>query len=150
MQGSHKFLRLVREITASLLVLALVVGTFILFGRIGRTAISVASSQTTQASIQSGFVAHPVNIKPITKKLGDASKVRLRTLITSGTNKVLFPCQSDTNPTPLLCYGPGQIAQAYGIQNLSQQHITGAGSTIVIVDAYGSPTIQADLQCYRT
>jgi len=98
--------------------------------------------------MQDGFVAHPVTIKPVTKTLGSVQSLRIKTAPVNGTNKVLFPCQSDTNPMPLLCYGPGQIEQAYGVQGLLQHNITGKGSNIVIVDAYGSPTIKADLQAF--
>jgi subtilase family serine protease len=42
------------------------------------------------------------------------------------------------------CYGPDQIRNAYGFQPLLDHGITGAGRTIVIIDAYGSNTLQAD------
>jgi subtilase family serine protease len=44
------------------------------------------------------------------------------------------------------CYQPAQLQQAYNLQPLFDKGLTGAGSTIVIVDAFGSPTIAADLQ----
>lgn len=40
---------------------------------------------------------------------------------------------------------PSQIKNAYGVNQLSN---TGAGQTIAIVDAYGSPSIQQDLQAF--
>jgi subtilase family serine protease len=43
------------------------------------------------------------------------------------------------------CYDPAQLQQAYGTSSLYDQNITGKGTTIVIVDAYGSPTIGNDL-----
>ena len=46
------------------------------------------------------------------------------------------------------CYQPGQIQQAYGLPKLYSQGINGAGQTIVIVDAYGSPTIRKDLATF--
>ncbi|TGA96900.1 peptidase S8 and S53 subtilisin kexin sedolisin [Sporolactobacillus shoreae] len=42
-------------------------------------------------------------------------------------------------------YSPSQIKSAYGINLLNG---TGAGQTIAVVDAYGSPTIQADLNTF--
>jgi subtilase family serine protease len=45
----------------------------------------------------------------------------------------------------LPCYDPAELQQAYGLNGLYSQGITGAGTTIVIVDAYGSPTISKDL-----
>src|SRR5947209_2419110 len=43
------------------------------------------------------------------------------------------------------CQGPDQIRNAYGVQQLLDQGVTGAGRTIVIIDAYGSVTIAQDL-----
>ena len=44
------------------------------------------------------------------------------------------------------CYQPAQFQKAYDLQPLYRAGLTGAGQTIVIVDAFGSPTIAADLQ----
>jgi subtilase family serine protease len=46
------------------------------------------------------------------------------------------------------CYTPTQIQQAYNLPVLYAHGITGAGATIVIVDAFGSPTIQNDLATF--
>ncbi len=46
------------------------------------------------------------------------------------------------------CYTPAQIYAAYGVDKLHANGITGKGQTIVIVDAYGSPTAQADLDFF--
>ena len=46
------------------------------------------------------------------------------------------------------CYQPAQIQTAYDEQPLFAHGITGAGQTIVIVDSFGSPTIQADLTTF--
>ncbi len=46
------------------------------------------------------------------------------------------------------CYGPDQVQTAYNEQPLFNSGITGKGQTIVIVDSFGSPTIQADLAVF--
>ena len=46
------------------------------------------------------------------------------------------------------CYGPDQLQTAYDEQPLFNQGITGKGQTIVIVDSFGSPTIEADLAVF--
>src|SRR5580704_5909947 len=46
------------------------------------------------------------------------------------------------------CYVPAQVQTAYDEQSLFDSGITGAGQTIAIVDAFGSPTIQADLATF--
>jgi subtilase family serine protease len=47
-----------------------------------------------------------------------------------------------------ICYGPDQLRNAYGFQSLLDHGLDGAGSTIVIIDAYGSDTIQSDLALF--
>ena len=46
------------------------------------------------------------------------------------------------------CYEPSQLQTAYNEQPLFNSGITGAGQTIVLVDSFGSPTIQADLATF--
>ena len=48
------------------------------------------------------------------------------------------------------CYAPFQLQRAYDLKRLYKQGLTGRGRTIVIVDAFGSPTAQADLQKFDT
>ncbi len=47
------------------------------------------------------------------------------------------------------CYTPEQIRTAYSIQSVINSGITGAGRTIVIVDAFQSPTIRHDLHQFN-
>ncbi|MGF1428224.1 S53 family peptidase [Kitasatospora sp. LaBMicrA B282] len=46
------------------------------------------------------------------------------------------------------CYGPLQYRAAYDLQPLADAGIDGSGRTIVIVDSFGSPTIQHDLEVF--
>jgi subtilase family serine protease len=46
------------------------------------------------------------------------------------------------------CYNPAQIHTAYNVGPLYARGITGRGETIVIVDAFGSPTIRSDLATF--
>ncbi|WP_405497442.1 S8 family serine peptidase [Streptomyces sp. NBC_00096] len=48
----------------------------------------------------------------------------------------------------IACYGPLQYRKAYNLDPLYRAGITGKGRTIVIVDSFGSPTIQHDLDVY--
>jgi subtilase family serine protease len=45
----------------------------------------------------------------------------------------------------LPCYDPAELQQAYDLPALYGKGLTGKGTTIVVVDAYGSPTIWNDL-----
>ncbi len=46
------------------------------------------------------------------------------------------------------CYGAPQIRHAYGIDQLNRDGLTGRGTTIVIVDSFGSPTVASDLATF--
>jgi len=48
----------------------------------------------------------------------------------------------------LWCYGPAAIRSAYGLNGLLNRGFNGAGRTIVILDAFGSPTAFSDLQAF--
>jgi subtilase family serine protease len=51
-------------------------------------------------------------------------------------------CESQFN---IDCYLPTQVEAAYNLPALYSKGITGKGTTIVIIDAYGSPSISDDL-----
>jgi subtilase family serine protease len=46
------------------------------------------------------------------------------------------------------CYGPSAIRTAYGLNGLIDAGFNGTGGTIVILDAFGSPTAFHDLQAF--
>jgi subtilase family serine protease len=105
----------------------------------------VASANARTAGAPITFIAHKITPKPLYKWLGPASSARPRS---DPQGKVLFPCQSNTNPTPILCYGPFQIRQAYGVNSLLSKGITGKGHAVTIIDAFGSPTLQSDFAAF--
>jgi subtilase family serine protease len=61
----------------------------------------------------------------------------------------LFTCQLGTAPPGFgVCYDPLQIRTAYGIDKLISAGYSGAGQTIVIIDAYQSATLPNDLDTF--
>jgi subtilase family serine protease len=46
------------------------------------------------------------------------------------------------------CLSPQEIRNAYGLTRLLDAGYTGSGQTIVIIDSFGSPTIQEDLRIF--
>jgi subtilase family serine protease len=59
-------------------------------------------------------------------------------------------CHSGSLGT-LICYTPNYLKTAYNFPSQTGKGaLTGAGQTIVIVDAFGSPTIQSDLNVFDT
>jgi subtilase family serine protease len=67
--------------------------------------------------------------------------------LANATGSVHFSCQLTS---PAGCYGPDQIRAAYSVQPLLDQGYDGTGRTIGIVDAYGSPTLESDLDTFDT
>lgn len=49
----------------------------------------------------------------------------------------------------LHCYAPNDIRGAYGIDLLADQGLLGQGQTIIIIDPFGSPTIDNDLGVFH-
>jgi subtilase family serine protease len=49
---------------------------------------------------------------------------------------------------PSCAYTASQVAAHYGLDDVFARGLTGKGQTIVIVDAFGSPTIQADANAF--
>src|SRR6201996_4704629 len=63
------------------------------------------------------------------------------------------PTTAQCEPPPpagagIACYNPAQFQQAYDLNPLFHAGLNGSGKTIVIVDSFGSSTIQSDLQTF--
>lgn len=134
MQARSIYLRTIMPILLSFLLITALAG-----------ALPVSHERASGVS-SSGqvFRSHSVSVKPVIYK---SSPLQIST---SNVKPVRFACQSNSNPQPALCYGPYQIRQAYGVTGLLNKHFTGKGSSITIIDAYGSPTIRKDLQAFDT
>jgi subtilase family serine protease len=80
-----------------------------------------------------------------------AAQVPERAFTTAGATGTPY-C---TTPPPVVratyyhCYTPQDVLGAYGVDALHQQGNLGKGQTIVLVDAYGTPAGQSDLQTFH-
>jgi subtilase family serine protease len=54
------------------------------------------------------------------------------------------PCPDDAGLS-FPAYSPTQMRVAYGVESLCQQGDTGKGETVVVIDSFGSPTLQQDI-----
>lgn len=84
-------------------------------------------------------VAHQVKVHPLIQ------------LASKDANAIHFSCQDrpfDGSSGRPRCYQPAQIQKAYNITPLLNSGITGAGRTIVIIDAFQSPYVQQDLSIF--
>jgi subtilase family serine protease len=97
---------------------------------------SAALAGTAAGSTPSVLSADAVPVPAIT---GHVEKTGLSTPMPT------TECQADLG---IACYTPLQYQTAYGLSSLSSRGITGRGETILIVDPFGSPTIQADLNTF--
>ncbi len=82
--------------------------------------------------------SHPITVHPLASLAGPR------------VNAVTFSCQARPldGSQGARCYQPAQIQNAYDIAPLLDAHVTGAGRTIVIIDAFQSPTIESDLAIF--
>src|ERR1700722_1957867 len=94
--------------------------------------------------------SHTQNAK--VKSAMHPSSVRSPDVLTDtvpGPNYGLFRCQVGLAPGEN-CYDPYQMRHAYAVDNLLNAGFTGAGKTIVIVDAFQSPNIVQELNFYNS
>lgn len=107
---------------------------------LGATALATAAALT--APLPGSAVAAPA-ATPHTKVVPAIAGHNLVRAV--GTPLTTEQCQTKWK---IACYGPLQYRQAYNLNPLYHAGITGKGRTIVIVDSFGSPTIQHDLDVY--
>ncbi len=113
---------------STLLIVAILAAAFLPMG--GSAAGSAAvTHQTAKPFVEVGPEVYAANVA------------------SQNPNQSLFTCQVGLLPG-VVCYDPFQIRHAYGIDNLINAGFTGAGHTIVIVDAFQSPTLPADLGAF--
>jgi subtilase family serine protease len=109
--------------------------------RIAATAaLSLAAVSALSVSATTAVAAaHQATVKVIPASSGHISaKTAVTPLPTS-------QCQTVYG---INCYSPLQYRTAYNLNSLYKRGITGKGRTIVIVDSFGSPTIQHDLETF--
>jgi subtilase family serine protease len=94
-------------------------------------ALGVTGAPSVAHAVASGVFSPAVGVSPQVRYAGQPT----------GTNtSVHFACQLPGGD--FVCYGPDQIKHAYQID---QTGLTGAGRTIVIVDAYQNPYVTQEL-----
>ena len=107
----------------------------------GVTALATAAVISGTAG--GAAVAAPAAKAPVTKVVPAVVGHHLVRHVTSPVSTA--QCQAQWQ---ISCYTPVQYRQAYNLNKLYQAGVTGRGRTIVIVDSFGSPTIQHDLDTY--
>lgn len=106
-------------------------------------ATALATAAVISATAGGSAVAAPVAKAPQTKVVPAIIGHNLVKHATSPVSTEQCQAQWQIN-----CYTPLQYRQAYNLNKLYCAGVTGKGRTIVIVDSFGSPTIQHDLDTY--
>jgi subtilase family serine protease len=76
--------------------------------------------------------------------------IRVDKALVSADSTPHFGCELRSfTSTRVACYGPDAMRKAYSIDGLIASGFDGTGQTIVIIDAFGSPTLAADLAAFN-
>ncbi|WP_037914669.1 S53 family peptidase [Actinacidiphila yeochonensis] len=107
-------------------------------GAAALTAATLAAAPFSGTAAAAGHAAAPV-VKAVPAVSGH------ELVKGAGSPLTTAQCQAQWG---INCYSPLQYRQAYDLNPLYRAGVTGRGRTIVIVDSFGSPTIQHDLDVY--
>jgi subtilase family serine protease len=109
----------------------------------GAAALLLALAQTgTAAAAPAAATPHTLRTGAVIPVPASAGRISTAALVSP------LPTSQCVSQLHVHCYSPLQYRTAYDLNPLYQRHITGAGRTIVIVDSFGSPTIQHDLDVF--
>jgi subtilase family serine protease len=123
------------KITITTALCGLALGATALGATTAATAGNLAAS-TAKATAKAAANAPDVVVRP--------DVIRFGTIPTSGPTTTK-QCEQTEH---VACYTPAQVREAYGLNSLYAKGIDGKGTTIAIVDSYGSPTIKHDLSVF--
>ena len=109
----------------------------------GASALTAAFVAAMTTSAPAVLAARTTPAAPVIRVSPDMIQLpQAKTLSTPWTTAL---CESQLS---IACYEPDQVRAAYNVAPLYAHGITGKGKTIVIVDSFGSPTIQNDLSVF--
>lgn len=109
---------------------------FVLFA-LALSILPALAINTLAAGNHTSSISH-VAIKP-------SFRQHFKLLQTTPTPPTDAQCRAQTG---FPCYSPQEIRKAYGVTGLLANGFTGKGQSIVIIDSFGSPTIQHDLKVF--
>ncbi|SEE86139.1 S8 family serine peptidase [Streptomyces sp. Ag109_O5-10] len=111
--------------------------------QIARTGLGVAAATSVAALAATALTAAAPAAAPHTLAVPAIVGHTLAHRVSSPLSSA--QCQAKWQ---ISCYTPLQYRTAYDLNALYRKGVTGKGRTIVIVDSYGSPTVQHDLDVY--
>jgi subtilase family serine protease len=113
-----------------------------------RSGIALAISAVTAVGLITASAPASATAGPVSHRI----KVHPQIWPAVRGSAVHFSCQDRpiNGSAGPKCYQPAQIQAAYGLTPLLNTGKTGAGGTIVIVDAFQSPYVQSDLSIFNS
>jgi subtilase family serine protease len=116
----------------------------------GLTVALAAAAPAPGPGIPGSVAARPAATGPAAYSVGALADVAVRPGVQqAGRGQANPPTTADCEKAyKVVCYQPAQIRQAYDLAPLYARGVTGRGTTIVIVDSFGSPTIRHDLTMF--
>jgi subtilase family serine protease len=119
-------------------------------GVCGLTAAVAAGPGTPGTGVWNSVAARPAATGPARSSVSALAGVTVRPGVQrAGRVQANPPTTADCEKLyKVACYQPSQVQQAYDLAPVYASGVTGQGTTIVIVDSFGSPTIRNDLNVF--
>jgi subtilase family serine protease len=117
---------------------------------VGLSALVAAVATGPGTEVSSSLAARPAATGPAGSSVSALADVAVRPGVQQADRvQANPPTTADCEKAyKVACYQPGQIRQAYHLAPVYASGVTGRGTTIVIVDSFGSPTIKNDLSVF--
>jgi subtilase family serine protease len=106
--------------------------------------LAAAAAGPAETALSGPAATVPAATVPATTVTVHPDAIRLAAAATSAPSTTVQCEKADG----IACYQPGQLRTAYHLPALYARGVTGAGTTIMIVDPFGSPTIKSDLATF--
>ena len=120
-------------------------GTLAVPPQLAGTVLSVARIGQTRAGLREGASVAAKARGELTGRLSEAHPKCSPTWGATPADPKLPAAYTTPEPLDVCGYTPAQLRTAYGV---TASGLTGAGVTVAVLDAYGSPTMRADADRY--
>src|SRR5262245_28424494 len=94
--------------------------------------------------------SHKGGVRPLMNMLSGRAMVMQGSIETPPSDSECLEISQQLFGIAIHCHSPQQIRNAYDVTPLLDAGFTGRGQTIVIIDSFGSPTIEHDLKEFDT
>src|ERR1700742_619271 len=122
-----------------------------------KARFTLAAGITAVAAASSAVVAATSPGQPAAAQVASSAKTSSTVQVSVRPGAIRLPGAPTQGPATtaecettdgIACFSPDQLRAAYHLPALYAKGVTGKGSTIMIVDSFGSPTIKSDLAAF--